>query len=162
MRRNQYRLSQLPQHILMFVLPLLCYLAGTLLGANTPSNRLPALLPFVFLLAILFYAAFSLFGVFLSSCAMLAFGYLSGGCFIYLFQSFSFSHFLLLFPLAFLLAPCFLLLAVAANGSSLFLIRHLAMTEHDTQFRALARRLFLCLAAAGCALFFCRILLSLA
>ena len=142
----------------MLILPVGCYLIGTLLGSVYCDFKPPATGWMLLLLTLLFCSSFSLFGVLLSGVGSFGFGLLTGGIFANLFRPFSLLSLLSLLPMAFLLAPCLLLLASTALQASIYLIKIVAASRKEAALRNLVVRLLLCTAATLSAILLCMLL----
>ena len=135
------------------ILPVGCYIIGTLVGSLYCDIAPPATGLMLLLLTLLFCSSFSLFGVLLTGL-----GLLTGGIFASLFHPFTWLSLLSLLPMAFLLAPCLLLLASFSLQSSLFFIQAVAASRREAALRQLVVRLVLCTAAALSVILLCMLL----
>ena len=129
------------------ILPVGSYIIGTLIGSLYCDVAPPATGWMLLLLTLLFCSSFSLFGILLSGVGCFGFGLLTGGIFAHLFHPFTWLSLLSLLPMAFLLAPCLLLLASFSLQSSLFFIQAVAASRKEATLRHRVVRLLLCAAA---------------
>ena len=140
------------------ILPVGCYIIGTLVGSLYCDIAPPATGLMLLLLTLLFCSSLSLFGVLLTGLGCFGFGLLTGGIFASLFHPFTWLSLLSLLPMAFLLAPCLLLLASFSLQSSLFFIQAVAASRREAALRQLVVRLVLCTAAALSVILLCMLL----
>jgi len=130
------------------VVPVGCYLIGTLVGSLhyrfAPASAGSILL----LLLTLFYGAFSLFGPLLTVASSFGFGLLTGGISAALLTDFSAAGLVCLLFLVFLLAPFLLMLAAVGLRCALSYIELLMAWRRENDFSLLTGRLFLALAAS--------------
>ncbi|MBQ3077208.1 MAG: hypothetical protein IJC43_05070 [Clostridia bacterium] len=143
------------------ILPVGCYLLGTLVGSLHYEFSPEAAGSMLLLLLLLFYGAFSLFGPVITVAACFAFGLLTGGISAGLLSDLTLTGLLCLLFLVFLLAPCLLLLAGFGLRSALGFAELLLLSGKDRGFSPLTGRLFLMSAVSLAAVLLYRLLVRL-